>query len=57
MSVTALAHAFACRRRNLNNNQISMIDNGAFTGLTALRNLYDAGAVGFGLLLFLAVWL
>jgi hypothetical protein len=46
--LTALAHAVACRRRNLNNNQISMIDNGAFTGLTALRNLYDAGLWGLG---------
>jgi hypothetical protein len=45
--VTALAHAVVCRRRWLYTNQISTIANGAFTGLTALTELYGAGLWGF----------
>jgi hypothetical protein len=40
---TALADVVLCRRRRLNSNQISTIANGAFAGLTALTDLYDAG--------------
>ncbi len=49
VSVTALTHAVVCRRRRLESNQISTIANGAFTGLTALTWLYDAGLWGFWL--------
>jgi hypothetical protein len=38
-TATALAHAVACRRRELHSNQISTIANGAFAGLTALSSL------------------
>jgi hypothetical protein len=40
---TAPAHALFCRRRWLNSNRISTIANRAFAGLTALRDLCDAG--------------
>jgi hypothetical protein len=36
----------------LDNNQISTITNGAFSGLTALSRLYGAGLWGLGYLLF-----
>jgi deoxyxylulose-5-phosphate synthase len=39
---TALAKAVG-RRRMLESNQISIIADGAFTGLTALTALYGAG--------------
>jgi hypothetical protein len=39
----ALAHAVVCRRRYSNNIRISTIANGAFAGVTALTELYDAG--------------
>jgi hypothetical protein len=53
MHMIALAHAVVCRRRWLNNNQISTIGNGAFAGLTALTQLYDTAV---GLCLLLAAW-
>ncbi len=40
---TALGHAVICRRRRLDSNQISIIANGTFAGLTALTRLYGAG--------------
>jgi hypothetical protein len=43
VSVTALAHAVACRRSGLSSNPISTIASGVFAGLTALLFLYDAG--------------
>jgi hypothetical protein len=43
--VTAPAHAVVCLRRYLDSNRI-IITNGAFTGLMALRELYDAGLCG-----------
>jgi hypothetical protein len=48
--VTALSHAVVYWRRSLPKNQIGTIANGAFTGLTALTNLYDAGLWGLGYL-------
>ncbi len=54
--MTALSHAVVCRRRYLYNNQISTIANGAFTGLTALTELYGAGLWGFWLSLAVAAW-
>jgi hypothetical protein len=52
---TALTHAVVCRCRSLHSNQISTIASGAFSGLTALRILYDAGLL-VGLFLLLAAW-
>jgi hypothetical protein len=53
----ALAHAVACRRRDLDSNQISTIANGAFAGLTALTDLYDAGLWGGRSLLLTALFM
>jgi hypothetical protein len=55
--LTALAHAVVFRRRDLANNNISTISNGAFNGLTALTELYAAG-LWLGLSLVLgACWI
>jgi hypothetical protein len=43
MCTNALVHAVVCLRRRLSSNQISIIANGAFAGLTALSTLYGAG--------------
>ncbi len=56
----ALAHAVVCRRRRLDSNQIRTIANGAFSGLTALTQLYGAGlwvGVIFGACCLVFAWM
>jgi asparagine N-glycosylation enzyme membrane subunit Stt3 len=43
MCTNALVHAVVCLRRRLSSNQISIIANGTFAGLTALTWLYGVG--------------